>query len=530
MSLSRLDNLGAVGVIRDLPSYNLPLNAWSDSINVDFEYLTVKRSLGFHSSVNIGAPKVTPFFSFLGLDSEIHRSYAIYASTAKVYAILDGVHVNITRTTSTASSVADINYSATVNKGWSATEINGVLVMNNAVDVPQKWTTATSSQRLVALDGWTSTVRAAVIRSYKNYLVALDIRKGGVRFPHLVKWSVSASVGHVPTSWNIADATKDAGQVALVDTPDYCIDSAPLRDINIIYKEETTWGMRFIGFPFIFQFFRIFGNSGIIARDCIAEDFDKHYVITNNDIIVHDGQTIQSLVNNRIRRDIFSNLTRENSINSFITLNKFEKILIVGIPVNSSYPDRLFIMRLSEGAWRILSIDPINAMTFDFGITGGSTYAASVETYDATNRLYNDTAAYGKKMVAVSSTKNKLFSVFSGILANGVEYISRVERTGFSFLEVSEGSDEKMLKLINYIRPEISASSAVTINIYLGVQDTYNNQIDWGTPVAFNTATDKEAWFFKVGRYFGVKFETIQGSVWELKGYSIDISPFGLYS
>lgn len=529
MTIFKLDNLGEIGVIKDLPSYNLPVNAWSDSINVDFEFLTVKRSFGYISSVNIGAPVVTPFFSFTGKDSQNNQDYNIYAGLQKVYAIINGVHNNITRGTSTASAAADVNYSATVNQAWTACEINGYLILNNNGDVPQKWTSAVGSVNLSGLDGWTSTVRAAVVRSYRNYLVALDVTKAGVRFPHLIRWSTSASLGQVPLSWDITNPTNDAGQNFLADTPDYLIDCAVLRDTNIVYKEETTWGMKFIGFPFVFQFFELFHNSGIMSRNCVIENDDKHYVLTKNDVIVHDGQTIQSLVEHKLRRHMFNNINEDNAVNSFVTLNKYERLLIVGIPFSANYPDRLFIYKITDGTWNIRDINPVNSISIDFGVALDVTWDTLTDLWDTSIREWHAASQQSIKMIAVSSQKNKLYSLFSGVKTDEGELISRVERTGYSFLNVDTGSNERELKIINYIRPEISASTTTVVNIYIGVQDIYNENIDWGTPYAFNTATDKEAWFFRVGRYFGVKFESLSGNIWELKSYSIDIAPFGLY-
>lgn len=42
---------------------------------------------------------------------------------------------------------------------------------------------------LATLPGWGATDVAAVVRPYKNFLIALNITKGAVNYPHMVKWS-----------------------------------------------------------------------------------------------------------------------------------------------------------------------------------------------------------------------------------------------------------------------------------------------------------------------------------------------------
>jgi len=92
------------------------------------------------------------------------------------------------------------------------------------------------------------------MRAFRTFLVGLYVQKAGVNFPRLVKWSTEATIQATPTSWNETDSTVDAGEYELADTKGDILDGLQLRDTFMIYKEDATYSMQFVGVPFIFSF------------------------------------------------------------------------------------------------------------------------------------------------------------------------------------------------------------------------------------------------------------------------------------
>jgi hypothetical protein len=62
------------------------------------------------------------------------------------------------------------------------------------------------------IPAWNANWRAAALRSYKSFLIALNVTKAGVNFPSLVKWSDVAPNNVAPTTWDETDTTKLAGE------------------------------------------------------------------------------------------------------------------------------------------------------------------------------------------------------------------------------------------------------------------------------------------------------------------------------
>jgi hypothetical protein len=113
--------------------------------------------------------------------------------------------------------------------------------------------------------------------------------------------------GAVPGTWDPTDATKDAGEFDLAEGGDPVVDGLQLGQSFLIYKEGSVWRADYVGGPFVFNAFtKVFGTSGAMNRNCIAEIDGFHVALTNDDVIVHDGQSgQQSVLDKQSRRSLF---------------------------------------------------------------------------------------------------------------------------------------------------------------------------------------------------------------------------------
>jgi len=232
----------------------------------------------------------------------------IYSGVDKCYQT-DGVtHADITRYT---TSPGDNDYTAGARPLWTGGVLHGVPVMNhrNGTDYPQQWDSALA--RMKDLENWPINTYAKVLRTYKNFLIALDITKGSTRYPFMVKWSDIADPGSVPASWDETDATTIAGENTLAQTNGWLVDCAPLGDLNVIYKQDSIWGMQHIGGVNVFRFYEISQSIGALAPRCIKEFYRKHLVVGQNDIVLFDGGQPKSIVNKRMRRWFYNNINTE---------------------------------------------------------------------------------------------------------------------------------------------------------------------------------------------------------------------------
>ena len=81
------------------------------------------------------------------------------------------------------------------------------------------------------------------------------------------------------------------------------------------------WSMKFIGQPFIWQFQRLPGDVGILNRGCVADTPAGHVVLTQGDVVIHQGQGTQSIINAKLRKWLFANIDATNYKRAFVATN-----------------------------------------------------------------------------------------------------------------------------------------------------------------------------------------------------------------
>ncbi len=308
MARKDIELIGSPGVVRDSPAHKIIDSAFSDAQNVRFGEKGAEALMGDMSIFS--AASITPLW--INVFPPLNNPHWVYGDLTKMFVFEGSTHTEITR----ASGV----YAGNVAERWQATMFNGVAIFNNTIDLPQSWTPLTPATKLIDLPNWVTTRRAKSIRSFKNFLVALNLTDSGTERPYRVLWSDSADSGTVPGSWDSINPATDSREFDLAETSDFLVDQLTMGDVNIIYKETSTWGMQFIGPPFFFRFWKILSTSGLLHRDCVVNVPMGHVVVTQDDIIVHGGQIDgqRSILSAKLRRWLFSSIDVNNFFNSFL--------------------------------------------------------------------------------------------------------------------------------------------------------------------------------------------------------------------
>ena len=206
-----LNDSASRGVVRDEPAHLLPPEVWTTALNMYSKGLSLAKFPGW---VQIfGTPGVAPHFALPVLSPS--QAFWLYTSLTKGYVYDGSAHTNITRQT----AAVDVDYTATATRQWNGTLFGGIPILNNGIDVPQFWGTLSVGTKLANLTNWPATLRAAVVRAFGAYLIAIYITDAGTVYPHLVKWSSEATdPGTLPGSWDETDETVDTGEYDLPDT------------------------------------------------------------------------------------------------------------------------------------------------------------------------------------------------------------------------------------------------------------------------------------------------------------------------
>ena len=510
-------NAGAIGVIKDVAQHELPLGAWTDARNMRFRKRSAIQFFGHGPSH--GEPAVVPYHLVqlnIGADS-----YWLYAGAEKIYAvtIIDGVavHTNLTR----QELDKDDDYAGQPN-AWTSTLLSGIPILNpgNEVDPPQQWN-LDPKRRFKVLDNWPANTFSKSMRAYRNFLIALNVTKGGQNFPFMVKWSSPADPGGVPATWDVADENAEAGEYDLAEGSDRIIDGLQLRDSFMIYKEQSVWRMDFIGGQFVFSFRKVLGLSGAMNRNCIVELDGIHFVLTGSDVVVHDGQSATSVLDDVARDALFQDMDTDYNDRAFVFKNPFmNEVFVCYTSIGGTAPDRALVWNYKDRTVTYRDIPGLHHAAFGkVSASLGDSWAADPDPWESDLTAWNQPDNVPNlARVLMASADKQLLLLDSAATFNGAPIESYLERRGLSF-----DADDNTKRIVS-IRPRITGTPGGTVIVKIGGHMTDPSaDPEWGAEVEFVIGEDVAVDCLVDYRYPAVRFEAGTATSWRLDSYDFDV-------
>ena len=332
--MEQIRELAKVGWNADIPPMLLPMNGFTDVLNVRFDDESVQTITG--ETTYVVMPRA--------VDHGIHwqrpdQSYNIFLKDQYAY------RVNAAGTIGTMNTfTADATNTYSSSK-WQSTLFNGgyAVIINNGKSVPKYclYGGGTADTQFVDLPNWNYvsglTVYAKLIRSLNYSLVAanLTIDNSGITTysPGTIRISVQSATGGVPDIWQPGLTTDTADEFELSSTSPI-IDMMELRGNMFIYSQDCinilTIGATTRVSPYSKSY-------GVMNVDCVCEYNGNHFVVDDNDIYTHNGSgNIQSVVDFRTKRYFFDNLNRSYSHLVHVTRDTYKKEIWVNYPKGSS--------------------------------------------------------------------------------------------------------------------------------------------------------------------------------------------------
>lgn len=525
-----INDLGSIGAVADTPAYMLPPEAWSQMLNMRIVRGAPERLQGWEQV--FGTPTVAPHFMMpIATQSS---TFWVYFSLTKGYVYDGGSHTNITR----QSGGVDVNYTANDTPDWNGTFLGGVPIFNNGTDVPQYWPTISTGTKLANLLNWPSTLRARVVRAFGPFLVAFNLTDSGNSLPHTIQWSHPADPGTIPSSWDYTDPTVDAGRLDLPDVnAGIIVDAMPLGENMYIYKESSTRRMRFIGGQFIFDIGQAawLPTSGLLAPRCVAltPDGTRHVLCTQDDIIWHNGNQVVSILDQKQKIRLFSDIDSVNFGTSFMFANPTNNEMWFCYPgQGQTYPDRGLILKQQGDRYIPTEVDGI---TFR-NATSGPIESVSDETWEATEEAWDeDTGPWSelqrRRVILAGTAATKFYNLDKGLTRDGADFTATLRREGLSIIGRKRSGewieDHQFYKMFSRMWPKVRGGP---VNIRFGSQEKVDGAISWGNVVEFNPETMNTADPTPVsGRAIGVEFSTEASVAWALDGYKIDVKKMGSF-
>lgn len=527
MPIIQLDSIGALGIVKDIPDYELPPEAISNGKNVRFLDGALQQFLG-HAQFG---PTLAEAPIWL-LSHQIGAAlYWITCSAETVYAN-NGVTVKDISRTSGGS------YNASLDGNWNGGVFNGVPVLNNGTDEPQQWDSDfVTPGPLVPLSNWKSagetTLTAKLLLPFNEYLMAFNVTEDGTEFPDVFRWSAPALPGAVPPSWDYNSPSAGAGRRALSGTPGGIVAAHRISSGLMIYKEVGVYSCQWVGGNQIFRTDQILGNLGVFGQYCVSsfDEGNQHVILSNDaDIIVHNGRDILNTAKRRVQRWIRQNIDETKKHRSFVIFFPYENEVWVCFPeVGSEVPNLAIVWNMRENVFGVRDLP--NAA---FGSVGIGAEAASA-IWDANTVVWDSAletwSARGfglnrRHLVLAGHADSKLYEVDSAITFAGAAIESYAERTGLALVgRDRDGSWKSDITRRKYLREMIPKIEGGPVEICAYAQELQNGPVSIEGPYTFDPATDRSVPFHISGRLLGYKIAGT--SPWKLHGLGLNISVGG---
>lgn len=511
------------GVSYDLPKWRVPPDMWTSATGVTFRDEYAERQNGTRDIY--GTPGTAPLHllnsDFGGLN------YWLYAGDGDIYVTTAaGVHSDITPSAWPVSSPDSDKY--------TSTELNGVPIINYEGEEPVWWDRNTANV-MTTLPDWPTNASCYAMRVFKDFMLAIGYFDGSNDFPDQLAWSDAVDPGNISNgtgdTWTPA-ASNLAGSLEFGDTPGGLIDGAPLRGNFVVYKQNSTYLLQFVGAPFVFSRRLLFTTSGIMARNCVAEVRGSHVVLTDSDVIIHDGQTMRSLIDRKTRERLFNEIDQDNFANSYVLhFESRDEVWICYPRQGQTYPTDALVWQVDHDklSFRNLTASPDGYAHIAVGNTNAQFTArdwdSQAYTWDGGSADYawNDNlsfnATYGAVAADQENTELHEQDVTDALVDGDIR--SELVREQLDF------GDPSTTKLVRAVWPRIEGEDGQQVDVQVGSQFRNADPISWSAAVPFTIGETRKIDTFAQGRYISLRFSATGGKKWTLPGFDVELAPSG---
>ena len=441
------------------------------------------------------------------------------------------------------SVLLDLSATPVDQNGWSGCMRGGIPVINHPQSGAYYWYPVLHGEDLIPLPfdstrNWDDSlgISAKVFRSHRNFLFALNLTETidgvSVDITDGYRWSHPADINGVPPSWDEKDQNFLAGLAQVGGDTGRIIDGLSMRDSFVIYSDHGINILELSGDVFVWNRRLLTTATGLLCRDAVVEVNGVHYLMTADDIVMCDGNSVRSITADRIRRHFRAHLNTQHFSNSYAVHNIAWREVWFCIPTTGEFPDTVYVYNWLEDSWSIRDLG--GEMTFaaygsrskgivtwhvlettvpppawneydlPWGTSSITPYDDTVLSADITGKIYD---------VDPDSTAD-LTITGDGSLG------SFIERTNYPL----EGHRD--YTTITRIYPHISGVTPVLIQV--GSHDYPGSPIRWKPAVEFNPASQRKLDLRTTGALHAWRVSSIGNGNFSMSGMTIEYAYAGV--
>lgn len=511
-------NMGGAGIVSDIHPYDLPPNALSAGVNIRFENGKIARGPVMRRVYEYEDTFEPVYcFSIPPISNGAESIIAVNATGEKIVSVTGSTIEDLT---------PDDNDVGNIEDSYTHTFLGNVAYLNRRSFLPLQKRPA--DLKFAPLTAWDEDWRCGALRSYKDFLIALNVRKGAVEYPTMVKWSDVAGFGSPPASWDETSTTNSAGENILNEMREPIIDGLSLRDSFIIYGSSEVWIMDYIAGNFLFRFRKLYESVGVLNQNCVVQVDGLHYVFDRNDIWVHDGATKKSIIHGLNKDYLFESLVSKHIDKCFVShdprLNEIHFCYpsgdrLTGFRNPETGCNRAAVYNYRRETWTFYDLPNVTGACLS-SIASGETYTTVPDVsyeeiggnYLATDDEEQRHAIFvGRISPDQGLTKNRIYGLdllTGGRLVKPIDYEALKpafgERIGIDIDE--QGVPLNNYKAIHAMFPQLEIEGQTNVEFQFGASHVSTGQPPWGERIAFDPRNETQVDVREAGRYLAYRF------------------------
>lgn len=522
-----IEPVGQPGLITEEHPARIPVTAWNRADNIRFDR-TGAHAFDGNRAVLSGA-LFAPYW-LMPWKASTGFSW-IYAGLSKLGRITGVNHSDVTRYTTTPG---DNNYTWNAKTVWSGALLGDwpIITSDNGVDVPQGY----DGSKFVDLANWPAGAYAQQTFVIDRFAVMMKITENGVFNPREVWWSEPADPGTYPNSWDYANPATISGKVTLAETEGPIVTAKILRNSALIYKTDSVIAMRHVGGQSVFSFQPIFTDFGALGPYCVAAFGNKHFVVTSGDVLVHDGQSYESVISKRNRKIFFTDIQNAYVDRTQVTVyEQREEVWIsyVSSASTNGMLDKALIWNWRDDTWSFRELhnyafiapgyvdETAQSLIINDQTQAIDSVQTPIDSQPATPVL--------DELLACDPIASKFQLLNTGTTFDGATINCRLERQSLPITGKAL-TDETVVSysgihFVRRFRPRLQATGPV--DVYVGTQRLPESPVQWLGPFTFDASTQSHFDFRLSANFFSLRFESAADVTWTLLGYDLDIDYLG---
>ena len=174
-----------------------------------------------------------------------------------------------------------------------------------------------------------------------------------------VWWSHPAEPDGIPFSWRPTSQQRDsiAGWVSL-GRGGAIVGGESLRDSFVIYSEDAMNVMDYVGDALGWRRRTVSGSANLMGKEGVVEVKGQQYFIGRDDIMAFDGNTMQSIVHNRLRTRLAANVNNERRSKSWAAhYESFNEVWFAVPSATAQFPDLAYVFNYRDGTWGVRHLE-----------------------------------------------------------------------------------------------------------------------------------------------------------------------------